>query len=399
MKVLVINCGSSSLKYQLIETKEEGVITKGIVEKIGGDAEFCYNGKTGDKIKQNVPVKNHTDAVKVVMENLVNPEHNFIKSLDEIDAIGHRVVHGGEEFTKSALIDDKIIASIEKFSELAPLHNPPNLQGILACREVMPDKKQVAVFDTAFHQTMPEEAFLYALPYECYETKRIRRYGFHGTSHRYVTMKAAEYLGIPIDNFNCITCHLGNGSSITAVRNGKSVDTSMGFTPLDGVIMGTRCGSIDPAIIFHLINQEGLSSSQVNDVLNKKSGLLGISGISNDLREIVAAANQGNKRAKLAVDLLVRSIRRYIGIYLVELCRVDAIIFTAGIGENEYHIREHSVEGLECFGIMMDKEKNAAVKGKITDLSALESVTRILMVPTNEELMIALETEWVFEGK
>lgn len=395
MKVLVINCGSSSLKYQLVTTENEGCVTKGLIEKIGGNSEFCFTKKNGDKTVKKVPIRDHTEAMKEVISCLTDGENGFIRSLDEIDAVGHRVVHGGEEFTSSALIDGKVIASIEKYSELAPLHNPPNLQGIRSCMEVLPKTPQVAVFDTAFHHTMPEKAYLYALPYECYEKHGIRRYGFHGTSHRYVSMKAAEFLNIPLDKFNCVTCHLGNGSSITAVKNGKSVDTSMGFTPLEGVMMGTRSGSIDPFIIFHLMDKEGLSSKQVQETLQKKSGIVGLSGVSNDLREVTAAANAGNKRAQLTREVLVHSIRKYIGTYLIELGRVDALIFTAGIGENESGIREKCVEGLENFGIRIDVAKNAQTRGVLADLSAPDSKTKVLLVPTNEELMIAVETQWV----
>jgi acetate kinase len=395
MKVLVINCGSSSLKYQFIQTENEAVITKGLIEKIGGDAEFTFCRKNGEKVKKNLSVKNHTEALKEVIANLGEKANGFINSLDEIEAIGHRVVHGGEEFYKSVLINDQVIASIEKFSELAPLHNPPNLQGILSCREVLPNTKQVAVFDTAFHHSMPEKSFMYALPYEYYEKYLVRRYGFHGTSHRYVALKTAEFLGKKIEECNLITCHLGNGSSITAIKNGKSIDTSMGFTPLEGIIMGTRCGSIDPAIIFFLMKKENLSAKQMDDVLNKKSGLLGISGISNDLREIDQALDQGNKRALLAKELLIRSIRKHIGAYMVELGRIDAIIFTAGIGENECSVREKSLSGLEEFGIKIDPQKNESLKGKPGDFSTPESKIKALVVPTNEELMIALETQWV----
>lgn len=399
MKVLVINCGSSSLKYQLITTENEGVITKGLVEKIGGEADYTYNKKNGEKVKTTLPAANHTEALKFVIDNLTNPENGFVKSLSDIDAVGHRVVHGGQEFTKSALLDEEVIACIDKFSEIAPLHNPPNLQGIRSCMEVLPNTKQVAVFDTAFHQTMPESSYLYAIPYEYYEKYGIRRYGFHGTSHRFVTLKAAEFLNKKTTEFNCITCHLGNGSSITAVKNGQSVDTSMGYTPLEGVVMGTRCGSIDPAIIFNLMQKENLSCGQVDTVLNKRSGLIGISGVSNDLREVTAAANQGNKRAQITREVLIKSIRKYIGAYMVELGRVDAIIFTAGIGENEASIREACVKGLENFGIEMDLEKNKSAHGQLNDLSTAQSKTRVLLVPTNEELMIALETQWVIQGK
>lgn len=399
MKVLVINCGSSSLKYQLITTENEGVLAKGIVEKIGSEAKFCFSQKDGSKKINTIPAANHTEALRSVMENLVSKENAFIKDLSEIDAIGHRVVHGGEEFSQSVLIDAKVIASIEKFSELAPLHNPPNLQGIRSCLEVLPKTRQVAVFDTAFHQTMPESSYIYAIPYSYYEKHRVRKYGFHGTSHRYVTMKAAEFMGIKLDEFNAISCHLGNGSSITAVRGGKSVDTSMGFTPLEGVVMGTRSGSIDPAIVKYIMDKEKITASDVDNILNKKSGLQGLSGISNDMREIYAGVMKGDNRALLAKNVLVKSIRKYIGAYMVELGRVDVILFTAGIGENEDHIRSECVAGLENYGIELDPDKNSSIKGKLADLSKPGSKTKVLLVPTNEELMIAMETEWVLQSQ
>ncbi|NPV00485.1 MAG: acetate kinase [Brevinematales bacterium] len=398
MKVLVINAGSSSLKYQLIDTATQQAITKGLIEKIGADAEFSFTARNGDKIKSAATAKNHTQALNIVLDNLKDPGNGFIGSLDEIDAIGHRVVHGAEEFSGSVKVDERVIRAIEKCCEIAPLHNPPNLQGILACQEVLPDTTQVAVFDTAFHQTMPKSAFLYAIPYEYYEKYGIRRYGFHGTSHRYVAMKSAEFLNKKFDEFNCIVCHLGNGSSITAVKNGRSVDTSMGYTPLEGVVMGTRCGSIDPAIIFTMMEKDNLSTKQVNDILNKKSGLIGLSGISNDLRAIWEEELKGSERASVTREVLVKSIRKYIGAYMVELGRVDAIIFTAGIGENDWNIRERCVAGLENFGIMIDPDKNRKVRGSATDLSTDGATTRVLMMPTNEELMIALETEMVMKG-
>ncbi|OHD53676.1 MAG: acetate kinase [Spirochaetes bacterium GWF1_51_8] len=397
MKVLVINAGSSSLKYQLIDTITHQSITKGIVERIGADAEFSFSTRDDRKIKSAIDAKNHTQALTYVLDNLKDPANAFIKSLDEIDAIGHRVVHGAEEFSASVRIEEKVIKAIEKCCEIAPLHNPPNLQGILACREVLPDTPQVAVFDTAFHQTMPKSSYLYAIPYEFYEKYGIRRYGFHGTSHRYVTMKAAEFLDKKLDEFNCITCHLGNGSSIAAVKNGRSVDTSMGYTPLEGVVMGTRSGSIDPAIVFYLMKKENLDAKQVDDILNKKSGLLGLSGISNDLRTIWQEELKGNERAAVTRDVLVKSIRKYIGAYMVELGTVDAIIFTAGIGENDWNIRERCVSGLENFGIVLDNQVNRDAKGAITDLSPFGMKTHVLMVPTNEELMIALDTEGVLK--
>lgn len=397
MKVLVINSGSSSLKYQFLRTRDQKVLTKGLVEKIGGNAEFSYVNKDGEKIKQTTDAKNHKQALSVVIDNIGNPANGFIQSLDEIEAVGHRVVHGGEEFADSVLVDDQVIDSIDRFSELAPLHNPANLQGILACKEILPKVPQVAVFDTAFHHTMPESSYLYAIPYEYYEKRGIRRYGFHGTSHRYVTLKAAEFLGKPVEEVNLITCHLGNGSSITAVKNGKSIDTSMGFTPLEGVVMGTRSGSLDPAIIFYLMEKENLSTADINTILNKKSGLLGLSGVSNDLREIWEKSKNGNHQATIAREVLVKSIRKYIGAYLVELGNVDAIVFTAGIGENDFDVREKAVSGLESLGININIEINKQTRGELKELSASDSKVKVLLVPTNEELMIALDTEQVLK--
>lgn len=400
MKVLVVNCGSSSLKYQLIETRTSEVLAKGLVERIGlGEVEYSFTHGQKPKTKIGIQAKNHTEALKEVLGKLVSPDHGVLTSLDEIGAIGHRVVHGGESFYHSALITDEVIKAIEANGELAPLHNPPNLQGILACKEVLPSKKQVAVFDTAFHQTMPERSYMYALPYEYYEKYKIRRYGFHGTSHRYVAMKAAEFLGKPLESINLITCHLGNGSSITAIAGGKSMDTSMGFTPLEGVVMGTRSGSLDPAVLLYIMEKENLTPKQMSDLLNKKSGILGLSGISNDMREINDAADKGNHRAKLTLEVLVHSIRRYIGGYMVELGRVDAIVFTAGIGENDWVVREMCMANMENWGFVLDKEKNRTTRGTLTDISLSSSKGKILVVPTNEELMIALETQWVLEGK
>ena len=395
MKVLVINSGSSSLKYQFIETEKDRMLTKGLVERIGHDSEMSFLSFHGQKIKMPVEAKNHDEALHLVLDKLTDKNHGFISALDEIDAIGHRVVHGGEAYSSSVLIDDDVIAKIEKYAELAPLHNPPNLAGIIACKEILPNTPQVAVFDTAFHQTMPTQAYLYAIPYEYYEKYGIRRYGFHGTSHRYVSIKAAEFLNIPFHRFNAITCHLGNGSSITAIKAGQVIDTSMGFTPLEGVIMGTRSGSLDPAILPFLMEKEGLSSSEMNTILNKKSGLLGLSGISNDLREIWDHAKNGEQRAINAREALFLSIRRYIGAYMAELGRVDAIIFTAGIGENDWEVRLRSVNEMEALGVALDENRNRETKGVISDISAPHSKTKILMVPTNEELMIAMETDQV----
>lgn len=392
MKVLVINSGSSSLKYQLINTEDQSVITKGLVEKIGGESEYTFT-KDGKKEKLFVKAPDHKQALAMVIDNIQEPANGFISSLDEIEAIGHRVVHGGEEFSESVLINDQVIGSIEKYAELAPLHNPPNLQGILACKEIMHEKKQVAVFDTAFHQTMPPKSYMYAIPYEYYKKYKVRRYGFHGTSHHYVSLATAKFLNKKPEDCNFITCHLGNGSSITAVKNGKSVDTSMGFTPLEGVVMGTRCGSIDPAIIFYLMEKEKLDTDQIDNILNKKSGLLGLSGISNDLREIWEKAKQGDDHAQMVREVLVKSIRKYIGAYMIELGRVDAIIFTAGIGENDWEIRQMAVEGLENFGIQLNVEKNKSLRSETAELSTPDSDIKVLLIPTNEELMIALQTE------
>lgn len=399
MKVLVINCGSSSLKYQLIETKDSSVVTKGLIEKIGGQSEYTFNRKNGEKVNINAALKNHTEALEVVIENLMSRDNAFISSPNEIDAIGHRVLHGGDEFVESVVIDEKVIASIKKFAIFGPLHNPANLEGILSCEKLMPEKKQVAVFDTAFHQTMPESSYMYALPYEYYEKYRIRRYGFHGTSHRYVAMKSAEFIGKKPQDTNFIICHLGNGSSITAVKNGKCYDTSMGLTPLEGLVMGTRCGSIDPAIVPFLMEKENLSAREMDTIMNKKSGFIGLSGVSNDYRELSAAAESGNKRAALTQDLLIHSIRKYIGAYMIELNPLDAIVFTGGIGENACEVRKRCVAGLEPFGIRLNQELNSATRGKLTDLSEQGSKTKVLLVPTNEELMIARETEWVLAGK
>ena len=392
MKVLVINSGSSSLKYQLIETDQDKMLTKGLVQRIGHDSEMSFLSSKGKEINSKVEAKDHGQALRLVLERLTDKEYGFISALDEIDAIGHRVVHGGEAYSSSVLIDDDVIAKIEKYAELAPLHNPPNLAGIVACRDILPKVPQVAVFDTAFHQTMPAQAYLYAIPYEYYEKYGIRRYGFHGTSHRYVSMKAAEFLNIPFHRFNAITCHLGNGSSITAVKEGQVIDTSMGFTPLEGLIMGTRSGSLDPAILLFLMEKEGPDTAAMNTILNKKSGLLGLSGISNDLREIWEEAKKGNQRAVDTREALFLSIRRYIGAYMAELGRVDAIIFTAGIGEHDWEVRLRSVNGMEALGVALDENRNHEAMGGVTDISAPHSKTKILMVPTNEELMIAMET-------
>ena len=398
MKILVINCGSSSLKYQLIDMETEDVMAKGLVERIGIEGSRIKHETIGKEKKTiETPMQDHKRALELVMESLTNEEYGAIKSLDEIDAVGHRVVHGGEDFAKSVIIDDKVLKGIEDNVEIAPLHNPPNIMGIKACQRLLPDIKQVAVFDTAFHQTMPEESYIYALPYEYYEKYKIRRFGFHGTSHKYITNRAAEMLGKDVNEVNLITCHLGNGSSICAVKNGKSIDTSMGFTPLEGLAMGTRCGDLDPAILPFLMEKENLSTDEINTLINKKSGVLGISGVSSDFRDIEAARDEGNKRAKLALDIFEKRVRGYIGSYMTELDHVDAIVFTAGVGENSIEMRESIVNGLKSLGIKIDTERNN-VRGEDKLISADDSSIKIFVIPTNEELMIARDTKALVEA-
>jgi acetate kinase len=394
MKILVINAGSSSLKYQLIDMDTEQVLAKGLCERIGiGGSKLNHTPQGGEKVVIEQDMKDHSDAIRMVLEALTNGEYGVISSMDEISAVGHRVVHGGEFFSKSVIIDDSVKKAVDQCTPLAPLHNPPNLIGIAACEEAMPGVPQVGVFDTAFHQTMPCEAYMYALPYNLYEKYKIRKYGFHGTSHKFVSQEAAKMLGKNIKDLKVITFHLGNGSSITAVDGGKSIDTSMGFTPLAGVAMGTRCGDIDPAIVKFIAEQEGVNLDKVDSLLNKESGVLGVSGVSSDFRDLEAAETEGNERAKLALDMFVYSVRRYLGNYMINMGGTDAIVFTAGIGENTPQIRKAVVENLEAFGIKLDDEKNEkAIRGAQMDISAADSKVRILVIPTNEELMIAKET-------
>lgn len=399
MKVLVINAGSSSLKYQLINTDNNDVIAKGLCERIGIDGSKLTHKPAGKDSAEIVePMANHADAIKLVIAALIDEKHGVIKSMDEIGAVGHRVVHGGEYFSGSVIIDDEVKAAIEKCSDLAPLHNPANLTGINACEEVMPGVKQVAVFDTAFHQTMKPQSYLYAIPYEMYENYKIRRYGFHGTSHKYVSQRAAKMLNKPIEDLKIITCHLGNGSSITAIDGGKSVDTSMGFTPLAGVLMGTRSGDIDPAIIAFIMEKENMGIKDIDNMLNKKSGVLGVSGLSSDFRDLENAAKEGNERAKLALDMFIYSVKRYIGYYASAMGGVDAVVFTAGIGENNGVMREAMLKGAEFMGIKIDAEKNK-LRGEEMDISAPDATVKTLVIPTNEELMIALDTKALVEGK
>ena len=396
--LLVINCGSSSLKYQLIDMETEELMAKGLVERIGIEGSRIKHETIGKEKKTiETPMQDHKRALELVMESLTNEEYGAIKSLDEIDAVGHRVVHGGEDFAQSVIIDEKVLKGIEDNVEIAPLHNPPNIMGIKACQRLLPNVKQVAVFDTAFHQTMPAESYIYALPYEYYEKYKIRRFGFHGTSHKYITNRAAEMLGKDVNEVNLITCHLGNGSSICAVKNGKSIDTSMGFTPLEGLAMGTRCGDLDPAILPFLMEKENLSTDEINTLINKKSGVLGISGVSSDFRDIEAARDEGNKRAKLALDIFEKRVRGYIGSYMTELDHVDAIVFTAGVGENSIEMRESIVNGLKSLGIKIDTERNN-VRGEDKLISADDSSIKIFVIPTNEELMIARDTKALVEA-
>ena len=398
MNVLVINAGSSSLKYQLFNMDTKEVLAKGLCERIGIDGRLTHtNPNKDEKFSDNIPMKDHADAIRAVINILIDKEWGVIESMSEIDAVGHRVVHGGEFFADSVLINDEVIKAIEACIPLAPLHNTPNLIGIDACKDVMGENiPQVAVFDTAFHQSMKQANYMYALPYEYYEKYKIRRYGFHGTSHKYVSKQASEMLGIPIENLRIVTCHLGNGSSITAIKGGKSVDTSMGFTPLDGLPMGTRAGNLDPAIISFLCEHENKSAEEVIDILNKKSGMLGISGVSSDFRDLDTAIAEGNPRAKLAKDMFILSVKKIIGSYIAEMGGVDAIVFTAGVGENDRSVRWDVCEHMEYLGIKVDPEKNK-YRGRQMDISVDYARVRVLVIPTNEELVIAEDTKRLVE--
>ncbi len=395
MIILVVNCGSSSIKYQLFNMADESVLAKGLVERIGLEGSLLTHQPAGkEKVVLTADIKNHSIGIKMVLEALTHPEHGVLKNMSEINAIGHRVVHGAEKFADSVLITPQVMDALEECIDLAPLHNPPNILGINACTELMPKTPQVGVFDTAFHQTMPKHAFLYGLPYEAYEKYGVRRYGFHGTSHRYVSQKAGEMMGEHMTNLRIITCHLGNGASLAAVKNGKSVDTSMGFTPLEGLVMGTRCGEIDPAIITYMMKKEGLSPDQIDTYLNKKSGVLGLSGISSDFRDIEEAANEGNERAQLALDVFAYKVRKYIGGYAAAMGGVDAIVFTAGLGENSVTMRDKICQGLEYLGTRVDPVKNN-LRGKAAEISVDGAKVKIFVIPTNEELVIAKDTEQI----
>jgi len=397
MKVFVINCGSSSLKYQLINMENEEVEAKGIVERIGiSGSVLKHQTKNGEKVTIEEDMPTHKEALKSVIDALMHEKYGVIKDMKEINAVGHRVVHAGEKFACSVVITEEVINALKECIDLAPLHNPPNILGIEACQQLMPGVPMVGVFDTAFHQTMPKEAYIYALPYELYEKYRVRRYGFHGTSHKYVSLRAADMLGKDIKELKIVTCHLGNGASVTAVKNGKSVDTSMGFTPLEGLAMGTRCGDIDPAIVKFISEKEKLDLNGVDKLLNKQSGVLGVSGVSSDFRDIEEAAAKGNERAKLALDIFAYRVRKYIGAYAAAMGGIDAIVFTAGLGENSPEMRASICEGLEFLGVEIDEEKNN-VRGKEVDISKDGSKVRVLLIPTNEELMIARDTKELIE--
>ena len=392
MKILVINCGSSSLKYQLINMENEGVLPQGLVERIAIEGSILTQKVNGEKYIIKEPMENHKDAIKLVLEALVDEKHGVIKNMDEISAVGHRVVHGGEKYSKSVLVDEDVMAYLEECVKLAPLHNRPNIIGIEACKALMPNTPMAVVFDTAFHGTMPKEAYSYALPYELYKENGIRKYGFHGTSHKYVSGKVAEVLGKDIKDLKIVTCHLGNGVSLTAVKDGKSIDTTMGFTPLAGMPMGTRSGDIDPAIVIYLIKELGYSVDEVNEILNKKSGILGISGLSSDFRDVRDAAyKKGDERSLLAIDIYTYKIRTQIGAYAAAMGGLDVIVFTAGIGENADMIREGCLKNLEFLGVYLDKEKNKQ-NGEIAEISKDDSKVKVFVIPTNEELMIAKET-------
>ena len=398
MNILVINAGSSSLKYQLLNPETQQVLAKGLCERIGIDGKFTYKPEGKQAIKEaDVAMPTHSEAIQAVLNALVDPENGVIGSMKELDAVGHRVVHGGEKFAKSVLITDEVMAAIEECNPLAPLHNPANIIGIKACQALMPGTPMVAVFDTAFHQTMPPVAYTYALPYEYYTQDKVRRYGFHGTSHKYVAGRAAAMLGKPIEELKLISCHLGNGSSVTAIDGGKSVDTSMGFTPLAGLPMGTRSGDIDAGILEYLMHKHGYDIDTMLNILNKKSGVLGVSGVSSDFRDLEAAAEKGNQQAALAVEVFEYGVKKLIGSYAAAMGGVDAVIFTAGVGENGAGNRTNIVSGLEFMGIKIDEEKNK-VRGQEIDISTQDAKVRVLVIPTNEELMIAMDTAALVKG-
>ena len=398
MKILILNAGSSSLKYQLIDMDGEKLLAKGLVERIGIEGSHINQKANGQVFDATAPMANHTEGIQWMLKALLDPEKGALKSMDEIGAVGHRVLHGGERFTASVLVNDEVKEAIKANIPLGPLHNPANLMGIEACEKVMPGTPNVAVFDTAFHQTMPPKAYLYGVPMEYYEKLHVRRYGFHGTSHRYVSKRVCEFLGVDRSKTRVITCHLGNGSSMCAVENGKYIDTSMGITPLEGVIMGTRSGSMDPAVVQYICNNEHISVDEMLTICNKKSGLLGISGLSSDMRDIDKAADEGNERANIARDMLVYGIRKYIGSYAAAMNGVDVIVFTAGIGENNCALRERVMQGFEYLGAKLDPAKNAGCREEAV-ISTDDSKVKICVIPTDEEIVIARDTLCIVTGK
>ena len=399
MKILVLNCGSSSIKYQLIDIEAKNVLAKGGIEKIGLEGSFIkFNLPNGEKETIFASIPEHTIGVRLIFDILTSEKFGAVNSIDEIDAVGHRMVHGGEKFSASTLLTDEVLEVFEACNDLAPLHNPANLKGVNAVKEVAPEMPQVGVFDTAFHQTMPDYAYMYALPYELYEKYGVRRYGFHGTSHRYITKRALEMLNIPAEGSKIITCHIGNGASVAAVKDGKSVDTSMGMTPLAGLMMGTRSGDVDPGIFPYVMDKTGLDMQGVIDMLNKKSGVAGITGISSDMREVKAAADEGNKRAQLSNTMNFYRIKKYIGAYAAAMGGVDIIIFAGGVGENQQDCREMALEGLEFLGVELDKEVNNKMRGEEAILSTPESKVKVLLIPTDEEMMIATDTYEIVKG-
>ncbi|GAB6098487.1 acetate kinase [Halanaerocella petrolearia] len=392
MDILVINSGSSSIKYQLFNMEDESVLAKGLVERIGIEGSRLEQEVDGEEIEVEQEIADHAVGMELVIDILTDEDNGVISSVDEINAVGHRVVQGGKYFDKSVVVDEDVKEKIEECATLAPLHNPANLMGIEVCEELMPHATQVATFDSAFHQTMPEEVYMYALPYELYEKHDIRRYGAHGTSHKFVANRVAEEIGQDIEDLNIITCHLGNGASVTAVKNGKSYDTSMGLTPLEGLVMGTRCGDIDPAAVPFVMDKEDLSPQEMDDLMNNDSGLLGVSGVSSDMRDIEEAAENGNDRAQLSLDMFTQRVKKYIGAYTAEMNGVDAIVFTAGIGENGIEVREEACKDLDYLGIKIDPAKNN-VRGEVAEISADDSKVKVYVLPTNEELVIARDTK------
>ncbi len=400
MKVLVLNCGSSSIKYKLYDMNGQKELASGGIEKIGlPDSFLKFTLSDGSKQVITQEIKEHTAGIELILKTLTDAKYGAIKSLDQIDAVGHRVVHGGDKFCSSVVINQEVIDKIEECVDLAPLHNPANLKGIYAIQKILPKVPQVAVFDTSFHQTMPSYAYMYALSYDYYEKYGVRRYGFHGTSHRYVAKRGCEFLGLDLENSRIITAHIGNGGSITAIKNGKSIDTSMGMTPVEGLMMGSRSGSVDPGVLTYLMEKENLSTRQINDIINKKSGLVGVSGVSSDMRDIENAIEQGNERARLAMDMYFYYILKYISGYIAVLGGVDAIIFTGGVGENQPIMRKYVCDSLAFLGVDFNNELNDRIKGRETELTFPNSKVRVAVIPTNEELAIAIDTEELVEGK